>query len=54
MTDALCSLLRILGAMAIRAYGKVQDFMLQSEDKVDNNQACYYPSMVANRSEAKL
>ncbi|KAF0310803.1 Multidrug resistance-associated protein 1 [Amphibalanus amphitrite] len=39
----------ITGSMTIRAYGKVQDFMLQSEAKVDDNQACYYPSMIANR-----
>ncbi|XP_043188281.1 multidrug resistance-associated protein 1-like isoform X3 [Amphibalanus amphitrite] len=39
----------ITGSMTIRAYGKVQDFVLQSEAKVDDNQACYYPSMIANR-----
>ncbi|XP_037086606.1 multidrug resistance-associated protein 1-like isoform X1 [Pollicipes pollicipes] len=39
----------ITGAVTIRAFSKSADFLLQSEEKVDNNQACYYPSMVANR-----
>ena len=37
------------GAATIRAYGKEMQFILESENKVDHNQVCYYPSIVANR-----
>jgi hypothetical protein len=38
------------GAQTIRAYGVQQRFIHESEDKVDFNQVCYYPSIIANRS----
>ena len=37
------------GASTIRAFGMQSSFILQSEKKVDDNQVCYYPSIVANR-----
>ncbi|XP_025410477.1 multidrug resistance-associated protein 1 isoform X2 [Sipha flava] len=39
----------VTGASSIRAYGVESKFILQSEQKVDFNQTCYYPSTVANR-----
>ncbi len=38
-----------LGATVIRAYGQEQRFIKESESRVDLNQICYYPSIVANR-----
>jgi len=37
------------GAPVIRAYGEQQRFILESENRVDTNQICYYPSIIANR-----
>nr|CAD7402137.1 unnamed protein product [Timema poppensis] len=39
----------IIGASTIRAYGVSQDFLREAERRVDFNQACYYPSIIANR-----
>eukprot|EP00102_Acyrthosiphon_pisum_P020987 XP_016658197.1 PREDICTED: multidrug resistance-associated protein 1 isoform X4 [Acyrthosiphon pisum] len=39
----------VTGASSIRAYGAESKFIIQSEQKVDFNQTCYYPSTVANR-----
>ncbi|CAL1540417.1 unnamed protein product, partial [Lymnaea stagnalis] len=39
----------ITGAMTIRAFGQEALFIKDSQTKVDNNQICYYPSIVANR-----
>ncbi|XP_042226170.1 multidrug resistance-associated protein 1-like isoform X1 [Homarus americanus] len=39
----------IQGASTIRAFNKKQEFILESEKKVDYNQICYYPSVMANR-----
>ncbi|XP_061382593.1 multidrug resistance-associated protein 1 isoform X5 [Danaus plexippus] len=39
----------ITGAQTIRAYGVTQRFIEESEHGVDHNQACYYPSCIANR-----
>nr|XP_045608210.1 multidrug resistance-associated protein 1-like isoform X2 [Procambarus clarkii] len=39
----------IQGASTIRAYSKKQEFILESERRVDSNQICYYPSVMANR-----
>ncbi|CAG2065268.1 unnamed protein product, partial [Timema podura] len=39
----------IIGAPTIRAYGVSQDFLKEAERRVDFNQACYYPSIIANR-----
>nr|CAD7454509.1 unnamed protein product [Timema tahoe] len=39
----------IIGAPIIRAYGVSQDFLKEAERRVDFNQACYYPSIIANR-----
>ncbi|XP_077285786.1 multidrug-Resistance like Protein 1 isoform X3 [Arctopsyche grandis] len=39
----------VTGASTIRAYGIQDRFMEESEDKVDYNQVCYYPSIIANR-----
>lgn len=38
-----------LGASVIRAYSQEQRFIKESESRVDLNQVCYYPSIVANR-----
>lgn len=43
------SLSNFVGASVIRAYGQQQRFIAESEAKVDTNQACYYPSIIANR-----
>ena len=37
------------GASVIRAYGQQQRFIKESESRVDLNQVCYYPSIIANR-----
>ncbi|PNF24809.1 hypothetical protein B7P43_G15136 [Cryptotermes secundus] len=39
----------ITGAQTIRAYGVQQRFMQESESRVDFNQICYFPSIIANR-----
>ena len=39
----------IHGASSIRAYGKVEEFAKESEDKVDYNQICFYPIVAADR-----
>ena len=39
----------VQGAVTIRAYNKQLDFIRESEARVDENQTCYYPSIVANR-----
>lgn len=39
----------VTGAPAIRAYGEQERFIKESEAKVDFNQICYYPSIIANR-----
>nr|KAG5713488.1 hypothetical protein BaRGS_025036 [Batillaria attramentaria] len=39
----------ITGAITIRAFQQEQRFIEQSENKVDENQVCYYPSIVSNR-----
>ncbi|UMM38706.1 hypothetical protein L5515_016086 [Caenorhabditis briggsae] len=39
----------IQGASSIRAYGVVDKFVKESQHKVDENLATYYPSIVANR-----
>lgn len=39
----------VTGASAIRAYGEAERFIKESEDKVDANQVCYFPSIIANR-----
>jgi ATP-binding cassette subfamily C (CFTR/MRP) protein 1 len=44
----------ITGASCIRAFGRQQDFIEQSEAKVDLNQKSYYPSIIANRWLAVL
>ncbi|CRL00438.1 CLUMA_CG013703, isoform B [Clunio marinus] len=39
----------ITGAQTIRAYNIQPRFIHESENKVDFNQICYYPSIIANR-----
>lgn len=39
----------ITGTQTIRAYGVQNRFITESEAKVDFNQLCYYPSIIANR-----
>ncbi|XP_049764041.1 multidrug resistance-associated protein 1 isoform X1 [Schistocerca cancellata] len=39
----------VTGASTIRAYGVQQRFIRENENKVDVNQVCYYPSIIANR-----
>ncbi|CAH1793465.1 unnamed protein product [Owenia fusiformis] len=39
----------VVGTSSIRAYGKVGDFVLKSDDLVDENQKAYYPNIVSNR-----
>ncbi|XP_066599372.1 multidrug resistance-associated protein 1 isoform X2 [Prorops nasuta] len=39
----------VTGAQTIRAYNVQERFILESENKVDLNQVCYYPSLIANR-----
>ncbi|XP_076672367.1 multidrug-Resistance like Protein 1 isoform X1 [Andrena cerasifolii] len=39
----------VSGAQMIRAFGVQERFIYESESKVDFNQVCYYPSIIANR-----
>ncbi|XP_076766694.1 multidrug-Resistance like Protein 1 isoform X1 [Xylocopa sonorina] len=39
----------VSGAQMIRAFGVQHRFINESESKVDFNQVCYYPSIIANR-----
>ncbi|KAL7286834.1 hypothetical protein TKK_0018975 [Trichogramma kaykai] len=39
----------VTGAQTIRAYGVQDRFIKESESRVDFNQVCYYPSIIANR-----
>ncbi|GLV32342.1 Multidrug-Resistance like Protein 1 [Carabus blaptoides fortunei] len=39
----------VTGTQTIRAYGVQNRFIDESEAKVDFNQVCYYPSIIANR-----
>ncbi|XP_020285956.1 multidrug resistance-associated protein 1 isoform X1 [Pseudomyrmex gracilis] len=39
----------VTGAQIIRAYGVQNQFIQESENRVDFNQVCYYPSIIANR-----
>ncbi|XP_057660508.1 multidrug resistance-associated protein 1 isoform X6 [Diorhabda carinulata] len=39
----------VSGAHAIRAYNQQERFILESENKVDLNQICYYPGIISNR-----
>ncbi|XP_022900245.2 multidrug resistance-associated protein 1 isoform X2 [Onthophagus taurus] len=39
----------VTGAPIIRAFNEQQRFTMESEGKVDFNQVCYYPSIIANR-----
>ncbi|XP_043498534.1 multidrug resistance-associated protein 1 isoform X8 [Polistes fuscatus] len=39
----------VTGAQTIRAFGVQERFIHESESKVDFNQICYYPGIIANR-----
>lgn len=39
----------IQGASSVRAYHVVDEFLEESARRIDENLACYYPSIVANR-----
>ncbi|XP_072401337.1 multidrug resistance-associated protein 1 isoform X3 [Diabrotica undecimpunctata] len=39
----------VSGAHAIRAYNQQERFIVESENKVDLNQICYYPGIISNR-----
>ncbi|KAF5286638.1 hypothetical protein FQA39_LY16212 [Lamprigera yunnana] len=39
----------VTGASAIRAYAQTDRFIKESEARVDFNQVCYFPSVIANR-----
>ncbi|XP_012271250.1 multidrug resistance-associated protein 1 isoform X2 [Orussus abietinus] len=39
----------VTGAQTIRAFGVQERFIKESESRVDFNQVCYYPSIIANR-----
>ncbi|XP_076389766.1 multidrug-Resistance like Protein 1 isoform X2 [Megachile rotundata] len=39
----------VTGTQMIRAFGVQERFIRESENKVDFNQVCYYPSIIANR-----
>ncbi|XP_012540485.1 multidrug resistance-associated protein 1 isoform X3 [Monomorium pharaonis] len=39
----------VTGAQIIRAYGVQEQFIRESENRVDFNQVCYFPSIIANR-----
>ena len=39
----------VTGTQTIRAYNVQSRFIQESEEKVDFNQICYYPSIIANR-----
>lgn len=44
----------VTGTSVIRAYGRVQDFKVLSDTKVDSNQKSTYPYIASNRSGASL
>jgi len=37
------------GVTTVRAYGHQRRFILESEERVDKNQKCYYPNIISNR-----
>ena len=39
----------ISGASTIRAFDRDDDFILENESRIDNNQICYYPGYVSSR-----
>ncbi|ESO87141.1 hypothetical protein LOTGIDRAFT_107213, partial [Lottia gigantea] len=39
----------VTGAVTIRAFGQQERFITESENKVDENQICYFPSITSNR-----
>ena len=39
----------LTGTTTIRAFGMNEEFIMESERKVDFNQVCYYPSIIGNR-----
>jgi len=39
----------INGITSIRAYGASEEFIKESNNRVDNNHCCYYPSLAGNR-----
>lgn len=39
----------VMGVSTIRAFGEQERYINESERKVDLNQVCYYPSIIANR-----
>ncbi|CAG7834454.1 unnamed protein product, partial [Allacma fusca] len=39
----------INGASTVRAYGQINRFLLNYQEKVDANQMCFFPSLVSNR-----
>ncbi|GAB6030102.1 Multidrug resistance-associated protein 1 [Chamberlinius hualienensis] len=39
----------VTGSAVIRAFGRVDSFVSQSDSTVDENQCCYYPSIISNR-----
>ena len=39
----------LTGSSTIRAFNMEQSFITESENKIDYNQMCYYPSIMANR-----
>ena len=39
----------ISGAVTIRAYGSVEEFVSENEKRLDFNQTCYYPTFVSSR-----
>jgi len=39
----------VMGASSIRAYQKQDNFVLESERRVDYNQIAFYPNVCANR-----
>lgn len=42
-------ILLFTGMSSIRAFKLQQKFILESEEKVDLNQVCYFPSLIAAR-----
>lgn len=44
----------VTGTSVIRAYGRIEDFKVLSDKKVDNNQKSSYPYIASNRSGACL
>ena len=39
----------VTGASVIRAFKMQEEFIVESERKVDENQECYYPNIMINR-----